>query len=383
MADQLYGYGQAAAPRQTASAALVEAVQAISALDQRLQGHPLGRAWARAERELAVAAAAGEANPGSADIALILAARWGVNPLPAGHVALSDLEARARAWEMVRQRKGAAALRRLVRTLVPARGTRDLVGLADATTAVLATLATSSWAVTQGGQGPRTLTIAPGSAVDRGDVALAVPYALRRLGLTRTLLPSLSGRVRTLRVGVAAQSTDADGAAEPPLDALTRWATTLAQQARAGTARLHRLERYVRHVEEQLILVRRPQALRRLVGVGLSSWGLWAAQLARVTDVELSSAWRTLGQAAELGLVAAVRRDVGGTARSRGDATVYAIPPWLHLAGLIAAPRGRPAAAMPGGQGSFAATAAAMEEAAAAIAAVDALLARSVPQTLR
>ena len=391
MADQLYGYGQAAAPRQAAATALLDAVQAVTALDQQLHRHPLARAWARAERELAVAAAAGAANPGSTDFELVLRARLGVGLLPAGHVALSDLDARARAWEMVRQRKGAAELRALVGALVPARGTRDLVGLADGIAAVLATVAVTSWEVRRDGEGAGTLVVAPGGSIDRGDVALAVPYALRRLGLTRTVLPALSGRVRTLQVGVTEGGPRED---EDPLAPLTRWAATLAEQARAGAARLHRLERYARHVEEQLILVRRPQALRRLAGVGLSSWGLWAAQLARVTNVELSSAWRTLGQGAELGIVEAVPRGSGadGAAarRSRGDGTVYAIPPWLQLAGLSAAPRGRPrltagtsgaggSAAMPAvnRDDGFAAVGAAMDDTAAAIADLEALLART------
>jgi hypothetical protein len=383
LADQLYGFGPTSASRQAVTAALLDAVHAIAALDQQLYHHPLAPAWARAEREIAVAAAAATAGPGSADIELILRARLGLIALSRGHVAISDLDARAREWAAVRQRKGSADRRALVATLAAARGTRDLVHLADAVATVLATVATASWQLTPAGQGTRTLTVTTGSAVDSGDVALAVPYALRRLGLTRSLLPTLNGNVRTLsvplRVGDREEARSED---DNPLASLTRWAATLAAQARAGSARLGRLERYVADVERQLIMVRRPQALRRLAGVGLSVWGLWAAQLARLTGVDVSSAWRTLGQAAELGIVEPVPGDAAG-ARSRGDATVYAIPPWLHLAGLMPVRRGRPAAASLGAarQASLTATAAAMDEAAAAIAELDALLARAAVGT--
>lgn len=376
-------------------AALLDAVQAISTLDQQLYRHPLVPAWARVERDLAVAAAAATAGPGSADVELIFRARLGLIALPRGYVALGDLDSRARAWEAVRQRKGVADRRALVGALATRRGTRDLVGLADAIAAMLADVSTASWQLTRAGQGYRTVTVASGSAVDSDDVALAVPYALRRLGLTRSLLPALSGGIRALQVGDAFVTHD-DGPHAAALAPLTVWATPLGQQARAGSARLHRLERYVADVERQLILVRRLHALRRLVGVGLTSWGLWAAQLARLTDVELSSAWRTLAHAAELGIVEAVPPSssgadglpgtgLPGTGRSRGDAMLYAIPPWLRLAGLSAAPRGRPAgpvsarnlAGWPavGEHNGFAATAAAMDEA-AAIAHLDALLAR-------
>ena len=85
--------------------------------------------------------------------------------------------------------------------------------------------------------------------------------------------------------------------------------------------------------------MRRLAALRRLVAVALGNWSVWAAKLARETKVDISSAWRSLEQAADLGLVV----EVPGQKRSRGDGTLYAAPPWLRMAGLISVCRGRPA----------------------------------------
>ena len=79
--------------------------------------------------------------------------------------------------------------------------------------------------------------------------------------------------------------------------------------------------------------------MRRLVAVALGSWSVWAAKLARDTKVNVSSAWRTLEQAADLGLMA----EVPGQKRSRGDGTLYAAPPRLRMAGLISVRRGRAA----------------------------------------
>lgn len=86
--------------------------------------------------------------------------------------------------------------------------------------------------------------------------------------------------------------------------------------------------------------MRRPAALQRLVAVTLRTWSLWAANLARDTKIDISSARRTLEQAANLGLVV----EVPGQKSSRGNGTLYAAPPWLRMAGLISVRRGRPAA---------------------------------------
>jgi hypothetical protein len=175
---------------------------------------------------------------------------------------------------------------------------------------------------------------ADAGAVDAGDLALALPFALRRIGVTTILLPGLIGRPRVF----AREEVT-------PLAALTSWAATLDLQAGEGAARLCELQVYAGQVERQLADVRRPAALRRLVAVALAGWSVWAAKLARETRVDISSAWRTLEQAADLGLVV----EVPGQKRSRGDGTLYAAPPLLRMAGLMSVRRGRPAQAVFGG----------------------------------
>ena len=365
--DALYGYGERADGRRAASLAIAGALRAICVLDRAVDGHPLQRAWARAEQEFALATAARETGR-EADPAAILSARLGAIRLPRGHIQLGDLDATARRWAAVAQRKGPEELRRLVRTLAPDRGAPDLAGLAERTLAALGTCTVSSWSLSTdpatGRPTIETASVAAG-AIDAGDVALALPFALRRIGLTRSLLPAVTGRNRAL-------ASEGD-----PLANLARWARTLAMQADEGGARLRLLERYVGLVERRLAQVRRPAALRRLVEVGLESWAIWAAGLARRTGVEVSSAWRTLEQAAEMGLVVAVP----GQRRSRGDGTLYAAPPWLRLAGLIAAPRGRPPASAPR-RVAVPDSGDAMAEADAAVLATDELLARLARPTL-
>ncbi len=325
----LYGFGERGEERQIAFAALAKTVAAITRLDAETALHPLRPAWLRVEREVALAAAA-RASGFEADAGSVVAARLGALILPRGHVQFGDLDDRARRWAPIAQRKGPAELRGLVAKLTPVRGSRDLVGLAERVARALADCSQASWDYDEDPlTGAPTLRNIPAEAgsVDAGDLALALPFALRRAGLTSSLLPGLVGQPRLLaRENVT------------PLAALTRWATTLEQQAGEGAARLRELQVYAGQVERQLADVRRPAALQRLVAVALGSWSLWAAKLARETRVDISSAWRTLEQASELGLVVAVP----GQRRSRGDGTLYAIPPWLRIAGLISVRRGRP-----------------------------------------
>ncbi len=126
------------------------------------------------------------------------------------------------------------------------------------------------------------------------------------------------------------------------LEVLAHWASILERQARESTWRLGLLEAHSTFVDRQLADVRRPAALRRIVAASLGSWSIWAAKLARESGVDISNAWRSLEQAAQLGLVAIVPT---GT-RSRGDGTLFAAPPWLRMAGLISVRPERSARAM-------------------------------------
>jgi hypothetical protein len=333
VSGSLYGFGERGEERQIAFAALAKAVVAISRLDAEISHHPLRNPWLRVEREVALAAAARETGF-EADPHSIIAARLGALTLPRGHVQLGDLDERSRRWAPIAQRKDPAELRALVARLAPVRRTRDLVGLAERTAKALEDCTQSSWEFEDdpltGAPMLRTMPAAPG-AVDAGDLALALPYALRRIGLTTSVVPGLVGRPRVF----AREEVT-------PLAGLTSWAAALERQAGEGASRLRELQVYAGLVERQLAEVRRPAALRRLVAVALGSWSVWAAKLARDTRVDISSAWRTIEQAAELGLVV----EVPGQKRSRGDGTLYAAPPWLRMAGLISVRRGRPATAV-------------------------------------
>jgi hypothetical protein len=336
VSGSLYGFGERGDERQVAFAALVQAVGAISRLDAETSNHPLLGPWLRVEREVALAAALRETGF-EADAQSIIAARLGALTLPRGHVQLGDLDDRARRWVPIAQRKGPAELRALVAKLAPVRGTRDLVGLGERVARALWDCSQSSWEFEDdpltGMPMLRNVPAGPG-AVDAGDLTLALPFALRRIGVTTTLLPGLVGRPRVFaREDVT------------PLVALAAWAETLERQAGEGASRLRELHLYALQVERQLADVRRPAALRRLVAVALGSWSVWAAKLARETKVDISSAWRTLDRAADLGLVV----EVPGQKRSRGDGTLYAAPPLLRIAGLMSVRRGRPAKTVLGG----------------------------------
>lgn len=361
VSGSLFGLGERGEERQIAFAALAKAVAAISWLDCESARHPMRSVWLRVEREVALAAAVRETGF-EADPQSIIAARIGALSLPRGHVQLGDLDDRARRWAPIAQRKGPPELRVLVAKLAPVRGDRDLVGLAERVARTLGDCAQSSWEFDEdpltGAPALRNVPAEPG-AVDAGDLALTLPFALRRIGVTTAVLPGLVGRPRNFaREDLA------------PLAALTNWAMALDRQAGEGASRLRELQSYAGLVERQLADVRRPAALRRLVAVALGNWSLWAAKLARETKVDISSAWRTLEQAAEHGLVV----EVPGQKRSRGDGTLYAAPPWLRMAGLMSVRRGRPATTVfVGGVGAGLSDAIAELE--AAMAATDRVLA--------
>jgi hypothetical protein len=357
VSESLYGFGERSEERQVAFSALAKALGAIARLDAEICHHPLRNPWLRVVREVALAAAARETGF-EADAQSIIAARLGALTLPRGHVQLGDLDDRARRWAPIAQRKGLAELRVLVAKLAPVRGDRDLVGLADRVARALGDCSHSSWEFDEDSlTGAPVLRNVPAEAgaIDAGDLALALPFALRRIGVATTLLPGLVGRPRVL----AREEVT-------PLAGLTVWAAALELQAGEGASRLRELQVYAAQVERKLADVRRPAALRRLVAVALGNWSVWAAKLAQVARVDISSAWRTLEQATEMGLVVAVP----GQKRSRGDGTLYAAPPWLRMAGLMSVRRGRPAAmGLCGDDG--AALGEAIEEIEAAMAAAD------------
>ena len=91
-----------------------------------------------------------------------------------------------------------------------------------------------------------TIASAAADALDIGDLIHAVPYALRRMAVVRSLLPDLSGRVRGL-------------ATDRP-DRLETWAISLAKQAARGQAHLLMLERFALEADRQLARCAGPPA---------------------------------------------------------------------------------------------------------------------------
>jgi hypothetical protein len=354
----LAGYGPDAETRLDRIRAIMRVGQALTRLDVEVAQSPARLPWQRIQIQAGLAAAAMEAG-GSASLEHILTARIGAQSLPRHHVAMSDLNARAQIWRLVAQRKGAAHLRKLVTRLVPDRGNADLCALVGHVADALGDCAGPSWHW----DWDTKIVLDPGplDQPDVGDLAMALPYALRRAGLVTQLMPGLTSRPRLLvRQG-------------HPLEVMGLWLTALEKQVAEGATRLHQLERHLADVEAKLSDVRRPAALRRLVAVSLTSWGVWAAQLARATGVEVSSAWRTLEQGAEMGLVVPVSTG----RRSRGDAQLYAAPPWMRMAGLITGQRGRPAARSKGQDARGGSLTSAIADLNDAIESTDRLLARS------
>ena len=362
--DDFSGYGDRAEARKNALGALIRAVQTLATLDAATFEHPLSRVWLRVEREFAAAGALALLDQSDVGISSILAARLRSTAVPWGHVSLALVDDRIRDWRQVAMRKGSPRFRDLVSQIAPARGERDLVHLADKVAAALWACVGRSWTRSTVPASLDTLVASDRSVIDVADIALAIPFALRRSGATRALLPAVCGRISLLT------GQDGDG-----LPGLERWFQSIETQAHDAHARLRLIERYTSQAARQLLDIRRPAALRRAVDLGLRSWAIWGPQFARVTGVEPSSAWRTLEQARELGLVVVVP----GQSRSRGDGTLYTIPPWLQFAGLAQAPRGRPRAV---GRRAIQPPApdhdltAALDEADDALAAIDAILAR-------
>ena len=195
-------------------------------------------------------------------------------------------------------------------------------------------------------------------STDLFDAMHAVPYALRRAGLSTARLPGIAGNVRLLAPGEGA-----------PFERLADWLVSVGEEAELGLASLRMLERHVAHTELALATLRKPAAARRIVGASLWSWVLYATKFARAFNIEVSTASRSLAVAEDLGLVHVVPNQ----AKSRGNGTLYAAPPWLIHAGLLAASRGRAAKTVTLAGPD---TTAPIAEADAAIAAIDELLRR-------
>ena len=230
-------------------------------------------------------------------------------------------EARTARWNELCDRAAGHEIRSLVRGLAPT-DLRRRGGLVDLAETSLTALARCSAPNVDLDVDPATETAVvratAQNAPDAGDVALATPLALRRFGICRTHLPAVMGRPRVL-------ATDA-----PAVERLRRWAEGIELQAGEGLERLRNLERYTARAADTLSQVRRPQALQRAVELTLWHGRIWAAELARLTGVDIANAWRCLGQADELGLLVAIP-----TPRGRGGGRLLTVPPLARVAGTL------------------------------------------------
>lgn len=318
-----------AAARAAAHGALDRATRAIVRLDAAVERHPLAAVWRRHEAVVGLTQALREAGEG---VALADAVRVLVTGGTAHDAAWRGaFEARAARWSGFRDRAAGDALRRIVRGLAPAdrRGRGGLVDLADASIAALARCSAPhvDLDVDRAAETAVVRTSAA-DAPDAGDVALATPVALRRLGVCRTHLPAVTGRPRVLAIDASA------------VERLRRWADGLEQQATEGLARLQHLDRYMARVTDTLSRVRRPRALKRAVELTLWHGRVWAAELARLTGVDIANAWRCLTQAEELGLLVTIPAP-----RGRGGGRLMTAPPLARAArmvvDMVASPRQR------------------------------------------
>lgn len=318
-----------AAARAAAHRALDRATRAIVRLDTLVERHPLAALWRRHEAAVGMVQALREAGEGAAlDEAVRVLVTGGTAHDAAWRGAF---EARVARWNELRDRAAGHALRRIVHDLAPAevRGEGGLADLAEGSVAALARCSAPhvDLDVDRAAETAVVRTSALG-APDAGDVALATPLALRRLGVCRTPLPAVTGRPRVLAIDA------------PAVERLRRWGEGLEQHAEAGLARLQHLERYAARVADTLTQVRRPQALQRAVELTLWHGRIWAAELARLTGVDIANAWRCLGQAEELGLLVAIP-----TPRGRGGGRLLTAPPLARAAGtlpgVVATPRRR------------------------------------------
>lgn len=304
----LTGYEtETARGRLAALAANEQAVASVSRLDQAVSGHPYASLW-RAFSEIFALADLGQQidEPSDANriFSAILGAETSVLEPPVGR---QTLAARSR-WRAMEWRKGHHALKTTVESLcAPAQEKQP----------ALLHLISRLYQLER-------------MRHDRCDLVMAVPYALRRLKLTQTVLPSLSGSVRAL----ASREYAATAMIE-------RFCQRLAGQAEAGLRLLDDISRAVAESQRKVesAKTQRKDALRRLAWEALWPRPLSPAGLARRWGQQVSTTSRLLKAGEEIGIVQPI---VDRSAMKRPIYQRFAGPLVIQLAGLEAAPRGRP-----------------------------------------
>jgi len=284
-----------------------QAAIAVARLDQAVSGHPYASLW-RAYSEVHALAELGLQIGEPADATRIFSAMAGAETRvlePA--IGRQTLAIRNR-WRAMEWRKGHEVLKETVEALCtvnPAEGPALLL-LVD------------------------RLHQLERQRVDRGDLTMAVPHALRRLKLTQTLLPGVMGSVRALA------SREYESAAM-----IERFCLRLAGQAEQGLRLMEDIGRAVAESQRKVdgAKTQRKEALRRLAWEALWPRPLSPAGLARRWQQQVSTTSRLLKTGEEIGLVQPI---VDRSGMKRPIYQRYAGSLLVQMAGLEPVPRGRP-----------------------------------------
>lgn len=287
-----------------------QAATAMARLDQAVFGHPYAPLW-RAYSEVLALAELGQQIDEPSDAKRIFSAMIGSgNQVLEPAIGRATLEARNR-WRAMEWRKGHEALKLTLESLSPA----------------------------ERNPGPALLMLISRlhhmerQRHDRCDLIMAVPYALRRLKLTQTVLPGLVGSVRVLA------SREYSNAAM-----IERFCQRLAGQAEQGLRLLEEIGRAVAESQRKVegAKTQRKDALRRLAWEALWPRPLSPAGLAKRWKQQVSTTSRLLKAGEDIGIVHPI---VDRSAMKRPIYQRYAGSLPIQMAGLEAIPRGRPALA--------------------------------------
>lgn len=287
-----------------------QATTALSRLDQAVFGHPYADLW-RAYDEVYALAELGRQIDEPAEPKRIFSALAGSeNNVLDPAIGRQSAAARQR-WRSMERRKEHDALKALV---------DQLCSVKAADTPSLLTLIAKLHQLER-------------ERIDRTDLIMAIPYALRRLKITRTLLPSLVGTVR-----VFASRELQHG------EMIERFFLRLTAQAEQGLRLLDDVSRAVAESQRKIegAKTQRKSPLRRLAWEALWPRPLSPAGLARRWAQEVSTTSRLLKSGDELGLILPVadRSTMRRPIYQRFTGVLLA-----QQAGLDPVPRGRPTSA--------------------------------------
>lgn len=311
--------GETSSEKTAALLALLRAVKAIASLDTRAGRSPALDLWQDAERLCAAAQALARQDP-RLDAALLFRDQLGAFHSHGPRFARSLVSACVERWRAVLEREQ-HPLRALVGRLSAQREHATLADLCDAIEVALADL-TGVWAlrIDKLRQMRSTDRADLGCvAYDQADVGMAVPYALRRMQITRHLLPSLAGPIQHL-----------DMADRAPLARLTYWLDGLAAQTVAAEQRLARIEQQLAAGAAAVEAMAKPEPYRLIHRVACQLRSFTASDVHLFEGRTAATMRQLLASAESAGIVAHYQ-----TRGSRGMAVAYTLPVWLDYAQML------------------------------------------------